>query len=130
MSAEDVIQAGQAPAAAELPAGSRDPRKARRAAREPNRPGEKCRSPAGAWTPVIDRGKCEGQEDCVAVCPYSVFELGRLTDSEYDTLGFVGRWKARRHDRKTARTPRAGACRACGLCVVACPEEAISLARS
>jgi 4Fe-4S ferredoxin len=63
----------------------------------------------------------------VAVCPYSVFQLGTLTDGEYDDLGFVGRLKARSHDRRTARTPRAEECRACGLCVVACPEKAITL---
>jgi len=112
---------------AELPSGSRDPTKARRAARDPDRPGEKCRAPAGSWRPVIDREKCEGKEDCVDVCPYSVFELGKLTDAEYDALGFFGKMKARRHDRNTSRTPRAEACRACGLCVVACPEEAIAL---
>ncbi len=63
----------------------------------------------------------------MAVCPYSVFELGTLTDPEYDGLGFVGRLKARQHNRLTARTPRADGCRACGLCVVACPEDAIAL---
>jgi 4Fe-4S ferredoxin len=129
MSAVDVTEPEPAVADGDLPKGSRDPAKARQAAGDPNRPGEKCRSPPGTWIPVIDREKCEGKEECVAVCPYTVFELGRLTDSEYDALGMVGRLKARRHDRKTARTPRADACRACGLCVVACPEEAISLAR-
>jgi len=128
MSAEDTVQPDRALVDTDLPTGSRDPAKARRAARDPDRPGAKCRSPPGVWAPVVDRRKCEGQEDCVAVCPYSVFELGRLTDSEYDALGFVGRLKARGHDRRTARTPRAAACRGCGLCVVACPEEAISLA--
>jgi 4Fe-4S ferredoxin len=112
-----------------IPSGSRDPAKAQRAAQDPDRPGEKCRSPPGTWVPRIDRGRCEGKEDCVAVCPYSVFELGTLTDSEFNALGLVQKMKARRHDRKTARTPLADACRACGLCVVACPEDAISLER-
>jgi 4Fe-4S ferredoxin len=113
-----------------LPLGSKDPTKARKAAADTARPGEKCLASPGIWAPIIDREKCEGKEDCVAVCPYSVFELGTLTSSEYNSLGFVGRLKARSHDRRTARTPRAGSCRACGLCVVACPEEAISLQRS
>lgn len=113
----------------DLPPGSRDAAKARRAATDPKRPGESCRADPGTWVPVIDRGACEGKQDCVAVCPYSVFELGRLTDAEYEGLGFVGRLKARGHDRKTARTPHADACRACGLCVVACPEDAITLER-
>ena len=101
--------------------------KARRAAVDPTRPGEKCLAPAGRWVPVIDRSKCEGKKECVEVCPYSVFELGTLTDAEYDALGFLAQAKARRHDRKTARTPKADDCRACGLCVVACPEDAITL---
>lgn len=63
------------------------------------------------------------------MCPYSVFELGTLTEAEYTSLSFMGRIKARGHDRKTARTPNLAACRACGLCVVACPEDAIRLRR-
>ncbi len=110
-----------------LPPGSKDPAKARRAAVDPARPGEKCLAAPGRWTPVIDREKCEGKRECVDVCPYSVFELGTLTDAEFDALSLKGKFKARRHDRRTARTPLAGACRACGLCVVACPEDAITL---
>lgn len=110
-----------------LPGGSRDPVKARSAAAHPQRPGEKCLAPPNRWVPVVDRAKCEGKEDCVVVCPFSVFELGTLTDAEYQGLGLVGRMKARSHDRKTSRTPRADQCRACGLCVVACPEDAIRL---
>lgn len=110
-----------------LPAGSRDASKARRAALDPARPGEKCRAPAARWEPAVDRNKCEGKSDCVDVCPYSVFELGTLTDSEFAALTALGRLKARRHELRTSRTPRAESCRACGLCVVACPEDAITL---
>lgn len=114
----------------DLPSGSRDPTKARSAAALPNRPGERCGAPPGRWVPIVDRAKCEGKEDCVVVCPYDVFELGTLTEVEYHALGMVGRMKARAHDRKTSRTPHADACRACGLCVVACPEQAIQLRRT
>jgi NAD-dependent dihydropyrimidine dehydrogenase PreA subunit len=113
--------------AADLPPGSLVPEKARRAAIDPLRPGEKCLAPAGHWVPVIDRTKCEGKKECVDVCPYSVFELGTLTVDEYESMFLMGKLKAIRHGRKTARTPLAGACRACGLCVVACPEDAITL---
>jgi NAD-dependent dihydropyrimidine dehydrogenase PreA subunit len=111
----------------DLPAGSRDPAKARAAAKDPSRPGEKCRAAAARWVPVVDRSRCEGKQDCVDVCPYNVFELGTLTDEEFAGLGVLGRVKARAHERKTSRTPRASECRACGLCVVACPEEALTL---
>lgn len=110
-----------------LPSGSRDASKARRAALDPARPGEKCRAPVARWEPAVDRNKCEGKSDCVDVCPYSVFELGTLTDSEFADLTTLGRLKARRHELRTSRTPRAESCRACGLCVVACPEDAITL---
>jgi 4Fe-4S ferredoxin len=108
-------------------ARAKDPEKAKRAARDPRRPGEKCRAPALTWQPVIDRAHCEGKSDCVAVCPYDVFEVGRITDDEFGALGMLGKLKSVAHRRLTAHTPRADACQACGLCVVACPEKAITL---
>ena len=101
--------------------------KARRAAAHPERPGEQCRSEPGAWRPVVDRTKCEGKRDCVDVCPYDVFEVRRIDDADYAALGFFSRLKVRAHRMQSAYTPNAAACRACGLCVVACPEHAIRL---
>ncbi|HVO30632.1 MAG TPA: 4Fe-4S binding protein [bacterium] len=100
----------------------------RQALADPNRPGENCRAPAGTWVPVINQARCEGKADCVVVCPYGVFEVGTLTDEEFGALGFFARLKSRAHGRKTARTPKADLCRACGYCVVVCPEKAITLA--
>ena len=108
---------------------SRNPEKAKRAARNPKRPGEECKADAGAWRPVVDRARCEGKSDCVEVCPYDVFELGRIEDAEYRSLAFFARMKVRAHGMKTSRTPRSDSCRACGLCVVSCPEKAITLVR-
>ncbi|MBA3581518.1 MAG: ferredoxin family protein [Gammaproteobacteria bacterium] len=104
-----------------------NPAKVRKAAADPKRPGEACLAPAGKWVPVIDRDRCEGKADCEEVCPYNVFEVGQLTDTDYRALPFGLRIKARLHGKKTVYTPHADACQACGLCVVACPERAITL---
>jgi NAD-dependent dihydropyrimidine dehydrogenase PreA subunit len=115
-----------------LPAGAGaragfDKARARRAARRPERPGEQCRALPGAYTPAVDRNRCEGKADCVAVCPYGVFEVRRMDDADFHSLSFFGRLKSRAHGRQTAYTPGADACQACGLCVVACPEHASAL---
>ncbi len=110
-----------------MPKPVRDTEKARRAARHPDRPGQDCRAPAGSTKPVVDRNKCEGKNDCVDVCPENVFEVRRIDDGDFAQLGFF-ELKSRAHKRMTAYTPNADACRACGLCVVACPEKAITLA--
>ena len=112
---------------AQIPGGSKDAAKARRAASHPERPGEQCRAEAGRFRPVVDHGKCEGKSDCVVVCPYGVFEVRRIAEADFAQLGLLGKLKSMAHGRKTAYTPRAEACQACGLCVVACPERAIRL---
>lgn len=107
-----------------------DPDRARRAARDPERPGTLCQAPPGSYAPHIDRMRCEGKADCVAVCPYGVFEVRRIDEEDFRALSFLGRLKSRAHGRRSAYTPGAASCQACGLCVVACPERAISLAAS
>jgi NAD-dependent dihydropyrimidine dehydrogenase PreA subunit len=106
-----------------------DTEKARRAAAHPDRPGEQCRAAPGTFEPRIDRAKCEGKRDCVDVCPYGVFEVRRMDDADFAALGFLAKMKSRAHRRQTAYTPGADRCQACGLCVVACPEDAITLTR-
>ena len=106
---------------------AKDPAKAKRAAADPKRPGKGCRGEPGTSLPIVDRARCEGKRDCVAVCPYDVFEVRRIDDADFAGLGFFAKLKSRAHGRMTAYTPRADACRACGLCVVACPEHAIRL---
>jgi NAD-dependent dihydropyrimidine dehydrogenase PreA subunit len=103
--------------------------KARRAAKDPRRPGEQCRAEPRTYRPHVDRTRCEGKADCVAVCPYDVFEVRSIDEPEYRGLSAFVRVKLWLHGKKTAYTPHADACRACGLCVVACPERAISLVR-
>ncbi len=104
-----------------------DLEKKRRAAAHPDRPGERCNATPGTWVPVVDHARCEGKRDCVVVCPHDVFEVRRMDDGDFASLGALARLKVRAHRRQTAYTPRASDCRACGLCVVACPEDAISL---
>jgi 4Fe-4S ferredoxin len=106
-----------------------DPIRAKRAARDPKRPGEKCRAEPAAFVPRVNRARCEAKADCVAVCPYAVFEVGAIDEAEFRALPWLARLKVRAHGKKTAHTPNADACRACGLCVVACPENAITLER-
>lgn len=106
-----------------------NPKKVARAAARLDRPGETCGAEAGAWRPMIDRARCEGKADCTEVCPYEVFEVRRINEADYQALSWFGRLKSRAHGRKSAYTPLAEACRACGLCVVACPEKAIRLVR-
>ena len=77
---------------------------------------------------MVDHAKCEGKKDCVDVCPEDVFEVRRIDDADFAALGFFAKLKSRAHGRMTAYTPREAACKACGLCVVACPEKAIRLA--
>lgn len=103
--------------------------KARRAAAHPDRPGASCKADPGVFAPQIDRARCEGKADCAEVCPYGVFTIRRMEDRDFESLGFFAKLKSRAHGRKTAYTPAADACQACGLCVVACPEEAIRLVR-
>lgn len=87
-----------------------------------------CSDP-GTLAPVIDRDRCEGKADCVRVCPYHVFELQTLSAADKAALSLVGRLKAWAHGNRQAFAVHADACHACGLCVAACPERAIRLAR-
>jgi NAD-dependent dihydropyrimidine dehydrogenase PreA subunit len=88
-----------------------------------------CKQDPGVFEPVVDRAACEGKRKCVDVCPYHVFEVRRMDDADFAGLGFLAKLKSRAHGRKTAYTPNADQCHACGLCVSACPEKAITLAR-
>lgn len=88
-----------------------------------------CREP-GQVMPLVDRNRCEGKADCVRVCPYDVFEIVKLDPEQRRGMSLSGRIKSFFHGYKQALTQRADACHACGLCVVACPERAITLVRS
>ncbi|WP_241291006.1 4Fe-4S dicluster domain-containing protein [Burkholderia stabilis] len=89
-----------------------------------------CKQKPGVIAPVVDLKRCEGKGDCVAVCPENVFEVRRIDNADYVDLALMYRLKLRVHGMKVAYTPNADACRSCGLCVTACPERAIKLART
>jgi len=90
---------------------------------------EKCKSEQSVFRPVVDRARCEGKRDCERLCPYDVFEVRRIDDADFARLGLLAKLKVLAHGKKSAYTPNAPDCRACGLCVSACPERAIRLER-
>lgn len=89
----------------------------------------RCGEP-GKVMPEVDRNRCEGKYDCVRVCPYNVFEVRKIDVQDFAALSFKGKVRSLLHGRLTAYTPAADACRACGLCVRACPEDAIRLVKN
>jgi len=88
-----------------------------------------CKNEVGEFEPVINRNKCEGKSDCVEVCPYNVFSIGTLSKDQRKELNFVGKLKGFGHGWKQAFIQDPNVCRACGYCVTACPENAITLRR-
>jgi len=88
-----------------------------------------CRAEPGEFVPAIDRARCEGKGECTRVCPFNVFEVRRIDDADFARLTWLGKLKSAAHGRRTAYTPMASACQACGKCVEACPEKAITLTR-
>jgi NAD-dependent dihydropyrimidine dehydrogenase PreA subunit len=79
--------------------------------------------------PAIDRRRCEGKGACVAVCPHDVFALHVLPPAQREGLGLRGRLKGMAHGWQQTRVARPDACEACGACIAACPERAITLHR-
>ena len=89
-----------------------------------------CKQPAGQFEPVIDRNRCEGKGPCVDVCPTQVLAMGVLSHQQRGGLSWKGRLKALAHGHRQAFAINSAACEACGLCVAACPEKAITLRRA
>lgn len=94
-------------------------------ARLPNQ----CQPEAGTVLPVIDRNRCDGKQDCVAVCPFDVFAMQRVSALDLVMLPVAPRKAHKLIGKWQAFTVQAEKCHACNLCVVACPEDAIRLVR-
>ncbi len=92
-------------------------------------PGD-CKAAAGAFVPLIDRSRCEGKGECVRVCPVGVYAVGTLPAEQRAGLGLRGKLKGFAHRWQQALLVNPSACEACGLCVKACPEKAITLVRA
>ena len=89
-----------------------------------------CKQEPGHIRPVIDRNRCEGKKECVVVCPYQVFTMATVAPKLRRGLSLRGKLKGFAHRWQQAFASNADACHACGLCVSACPEKAITLVRS
>jgi 4Fe-4S ferredoxin len=50
-----------------------------------------------------------------------------MDPEDVTALGMLGKLRSTAHRRMTAYTVRADQCHECGLCVTACPEDAIAL---
>ena len=68
-----------------------------------------CKHEPAVFEPVINRKRCEGKKDCVRVCPYSVFEVRKLTTDERRAIPFLARLKMTLHgDKQAFAGPRPG----------------------
>ena len=89
-----------------------------------------CDEEPGKLKPIVDFNKCEGKKPCVEVCPYDVFEMRDISAADYQKLSFIGKAKTFVKGKQKAYVVRPENCHACGLCVTACPEKAIKLAKA
>jgi len=88
-----------------------------------------CKEDSGKLIPVVNFNKCEAKGPCIEVCPYDVFEMKPITEEDRKALSFIGKLKTMAHGNEKAYVINGDLCHACGLCVTACPENAITLKR-
>ncbi|MFT4046016.1 MAG: 4Fe-4S dicluster domain-containing protein [Solimonas sp.] len=89
-----------------------------------------CKSEPGLFVPRIDPLRCSAEGPCVRVCPYDVLELREVPADQRRAYPWLLRLRLAVKGGRQAAVVRAAACHACGDCVVACPEQAITLVRA
>jgi 4Fe-4S ferredoxin len=86
-----------------------------------------CKETPSRVRPIVDLNKCEAKGPCVEKCPYDVFEIKPISKEDRSSLSFTGKLKTLVHGPNKAFVVKPDMCHACGLCVTACPEDAIKL---
>ena len=89
---------------------------------------DNCDDIGGKLMPAVNFNNCGAKEDCVAVCPYDVFEMRPIAPKDKANLNLKGIIKTFFFTNKAYLTDP-NLCHACGLCVQTCPENAIKLAK-
>lgn len=87
-----------------------------------------CDDAGGKLMPIVNFNNCGAKEYCIAVCPYDVFEMRPIKEEHKKDLNLKGKIKTLFFKNKAYLTDPL-LCHACGLCVPACPENAIKLTR-
>jgi NAD-dependent dihydropyrimidine dehydrogenase PreA subunit len=85
-----------------------------------------CSDSAEKLMPIVNFNSCAGKADCVAVCPYDVFEMQPISKEDKAKLNLKGQIKTFFFKQK-AYVINPDQCHSCGLCVQVCPENAIKL---
>ncbi|WP_347261961.1 ferredoxin family protein [Rudaea sp.] len=81
----------------------------------------------GLLSPRIDQARCLGDAGCVEVCPYDVLVLRPLQADGYAALPESTRFLLSLSGGLQAATAAPERCRACGLCIAVCSQQAIFL---
>ncbi len=87
-----------------------------------------CDDEGGKLLPLVNFNNCGAKEDCVAICPYDVFEMHPIEKEDKANLNLKGKIKTFFFKNKAYLTAPS-LCHACGLCIQACPENAIKLTK-
>lgn len=77
--------------------------------------------------PVVNFNKCEAKGACTHVCVHNVFKIRQISSEQFSELTFLGKIRTIFSDNRKAVVEKPELCQNCGLCVSACPGNAIKL---